>query len=257
MSDELKLGEPGNHKFPMGPTVNKEPIKLKKFYGFGDDIPIYFRPGTSDEAIIEAILIKKTDYIFPTMADAEMCFDIGANIGIVSVLLTHLYPEAIIHAFEPEEDNFNLLFMNTEKYPNILIHNYGLGASNGKKSLWPSDDPINKGGFSNFIQHGEPIDVQIYSIRQVCAQLGTPNIIKIDVEGAECEILRNMPDIKNVRWITGELHGEDAEYMLLQRLSSSFKLAHTRNFDDKVWHFNAVNKVWLQHVRNAAAPPEK
>lgn len=232
-------------------------MKLKKYFGLSEDIAIYYRPGTSDEGVLDTIINKKEDYIFPHMGDANMCFDIGANIGVASLVMATVYPNATIHAFEPEPENFSILMMNIEHYPNIFAHGYGLGASAGKKNLWPSDDPLNKGGFSNFIEHGEPTIVEIASVRQTVAALGVPDIVKIDVEGAECEILRNFPDIKKVRWITGELHGEDSEYLLLQRLSSSFLLQHARGFGSKVWHFHAMNKAWKKELENAAVPPEK
>ncbi len=232
-------------------------MKLKKYYAFGEDKPpVIYRPGTSDDAIINSILINQQEYRFPSFDDVKLCFDMGGNIGVVAVILANIYPKAIIHSFEPEDENFSILQQNADHYPNITCHNYGLGAATGKKPLYPSADPANLGGFSNFIQHGEPKAVQIFAIKAVVEKFGIPEIIKIDVEGAECEILRNFPNLKDVRYLTGELHGEDAEYLCLHSLSTYFDLAHSREFGEKTWHFHALNKGWTQSRRESEAAPK-
>ncbi len=232
-------------------------MKLKKYYAFGDEEPaVYYRPGTSDEAIIKAILVNQEEYKFPRMPDCKMCFDMGGNIGVVAVILARIYPGAIIHSFEPQAENFAILKQNAADYGNIRLHNYGLASSTGKLNLYPSADPTNMGGFSTFIEHGEPTQIQVQSIKSVCAQLGIPDLIKVDIEGAECEVLRNLPGIDKVKWITGELHGADAEYLLLHILSTNFLLSHSRHFGDKTWHFNALNKSWTDFGRDPSLQEE-
>lgn len=237
--------------------MSKQKFQLKKYWAFqeADAPPIYYRQNTSDEGIIKTLLHEQRDYKFPTFPDLSLIYDIGANIGIASIIMTRLYPGATIHAFEPQEDNFEVLKKNVEGYPKIVPHKFGLGASTGIKKLFPSDDPKNMGGFSTIIEHGEPVQIGVQSIKSIVEKYGVPELIKIDVEGAECEILRNLPNIDHVSWITGELHSEDAEFLMLHILSTNFRLQLERGFFDKVWHFQALNKSWTDF--GLAAPSDK
>lgn len=215
---------------------------LKEFHAFDGRQPIYYRPGTSDEAIIQAVLIDKKEYAFPKLKP-EVVFDIGGNIGIVSVVLANIYPDAKIYTFEPVKENYNLLLKNIESYKNVKSFCCGLGSKSEMKTIHRSTDPTNLGGFSTYIKDGEADGDRIYVVEtaKLCRELGTPDVIKIDVEGAEYDIISDIPDLENVKWITGELHGVD-DYKLLGLLDKHFLLEFARALGDKVWHFHALTK---------------
>lgn len=216
---------------------------LKQFEGFPDKPPIFYRPGTSDTAIINSVFINQQEYLFPPFKPKTV-FDMGANIGVTAVILANVYPDAQIYSFEPEPENFSLLEMNARSYPNVKCFNYGLSNDSGAGRLYPSTDPVNLGGFSTHIKNGPGTLVALRDIAEVCQELGTPDLIKIDVEGAENHILRAMPNIEKVGWITGELHDIEA-YGLLAYLSINFHLQFKHEFGDAVWHFQALNRAGL------------
>lgn len=216
----------------------------KLFNAFEDRASIRYRPGTSDEAIIKAVIIDRTEYAFPKF-EPKIIFDIGANIGVVSVVLANVYPDAKIYSFEPVLENFTLLAENVSHYKNITPKWYGLGRESGKARIYHSEDPTNLGGFSNHIKHGDGLMVHLTGISEVCKEFGVPDLIKIDTEGAEYDILTNMPNLDKVKWICGELHGV-RDYALLDHLSKDFHLHFSRFFHDKVWHFSALSKEFLE-----------
>lgn len=215
---------------------------VKKFHFWEDSPALLYRPGTSDEAIIKAVLVDRTEYFFPAFKP-KLIFDIGANIGIVSALFAHLYPEAKICAFEPVKENLDLLRQNAAHYPNIVVCGYGLGDDSGKRRIYHSDSPSNLGGFSLAIPHGPGELVPVMDVSEACKQFGTPDLIKIDTEGAEYEILMGMPNLEKVQFIAGELHGVN-DYLLLNRLSRYFDLQLGRHFGERNWHFHALSKSW-------------
>lgn len=221
-------------------------MKLKKFFGFGDDKPpILYRPESCDESIIHSNVIERNEYLFPKMAP-KIVFDIGANIGVISAILAQIYPDAIIYAFEPIESNFEILLMNAEAYPNIKPKKFGLGPRREMRHFFPSDNIINHGGYSTEIKSDKPtISCQIESMTEICKVLGPPDLIKIDVEGAEHSILTDMtePQLHSLKWIAGELHGIK-DFALLDFLSAKFEIQVQRNFGDVVYHFHARNKTW-------------
>lgn len=221
-------------------------MKLKKFFGFGGDKPpIYYRPESCDESIIQANVIEKNEYLLPNMSP-KIVYDIGANIGVISAILAQVYPDATIYAFEPIEENFEILLKNVEPYPNIKPKKFGLGPKRGMRDFYPSDNVINHGGYSTEIKSDkEVVSCQIESMEEICKVLGPPELIKIDVEGAEHSILTCMSEIQlnHLKWISGELHGIK-DFALLDFLSTKFNIQVQRNFMDVVYHFHAMNKTW-------------
>lgn len=219
-------------------------VTSKLFHAFDERPPIKYRPGTSDEAVIKAVIIDRNEYAFPKM-NPQLVFDIGANIGVVSVVMANIFPGAKILAFEPEIENFKLLSENMASYKNVTPMNCGLGSKTETAMLYASEDPVNLGGYSNHIPGPSSGNIPIVSMAQMCDKVGTPDVIKIDCEGAEYDILTSIPHIEDVKWITGELHGVK-DFALLDFLSKEFLIQTSRRFGDKVWHFHALSIKWVQ-----------
>ena len=213
--------------------------------------PIYFRPGTSDTALIFDVLLKapnKREYQLRTELHPKVVLDIGANIGITSILLANQYPEAIIHCFEPEARNFSLLSRNVASYPNIRCHSVALSNCDKQGELFYSDNPTNFGGFSLFekgITKNRRATITIRNVRTYLKELDITEVdlIKIDSEGAEFDILTTMEldMLTRVGWILGELHGE-RDFELLAYLSTHFDVAISKPLTSRMSMFQARNK---------------
>jgi FkbM family methyltransferase len=128
--------------------------------------------------------------------------DVGAYIGLSVLYFKSRYPNAHITAFEPNPNIFPLLQENIE-YNNIRdvkLHNIAIGKGDEKRKLY-----IETSGFMAFStasfrkdawngkQKSRPIIVQTKPLSKYINKINNKvDILKIDVEGAEYEILKEL-----------------------------------------------------------------
>jgi FkbM family methyltransferase len=128
--------------------------------------------------------------------------DCGANIGFSIIKLKMQYPNCSILAFEPDAKNFDLLKKNTAQFSNITLEN---------KAVWNIDTTLN---FNMSGTQGSAFDKESTETKPVTAvRLKTylqkkVDFLKIDIEGAEYEVLMDCRDeLVNVDNLFLEYHG--------------------------------------------------
>jgi FkbM family methyltransferase len=209
---------------------------------------VHYRPGSSDLEVIYKILLKggkKAEYYIPEDVRPRTIWDIGANIGAASLYFSYRFPQAEIHCFEPVPENHAMIERNIGGISRIRAHMFALGAKEGSLGIRASDMTRNFGGFS-FHEAGTAEaaarKVQVRTPRGVIENgtASAPDLIKIDVEGAEYEILTAFDPqvLARVRWIVGELHGERS-FALLEFLSRWFDIETKKTLGKRLFNFNA------------------
>lgn len=129
-----------------------------------------------------------------------VCYDCGANVGHFSFLVSNLLTKGVVYAFEPIESNITQL--NTHLLLNkkrsditqkIEVHPFGLSDSN--KKLHFTNLPNSEG--NTYISTSPKMEkstiaIQAYSIDYLVfnQKMLPPNLIKIDIEGAEFDLLK-------------------------------------------------------------------
>ncbi|HVH15530.1 MAG TPA: FkbM family methyltransferase [Candidatus Angelobacter sp.] len=147
--------------------------------------------------------------------------DVGANLGFYSILLKNHFEE--IYAFEPNQAHF---LKWKEKPPNVKFFPYALCDRNGSADLYlgtgtGSHDTLlpvfdyNPGNYPSATgpkryEGGRQVTVEARSYDS----FGFPDadLVKIDVEGAEREVLKGMVgslESKRVRSVMIEVHNLD------------------------------------------------
>ena len=131
--------------------------------------------------------------------DGGVVLDIGANLGVMSVLLGERLPSARVLAFEPIPSNFETAARVLRHFgrTNVELFDVALGA--GREDLemiLPLRNGVRKHGLGRVVQHGsrrpgerfrvpqERLDDYLDRTERVAA-------IKIDVENHEYEVLSN------------------------------------------------------------------
>jgi FkbM family methyltransferase len=138
------------------------------------------------------------ELIYKTIGEAKgnrVAIDIGANVGHYTEYMAKIFPKVI--AVEPHPENIKTLIEKTAKFPNVEIWKGVVGGSDGQTKLYINSNP---GGHSiskvvaeckTFGHDLEKfIDVRSWRLDTIAEGLDI-GVIKIDVEGAEVEVLRS------------------------------------------------------------------
>lgn len=190
---------------------------------------IHLRPGTTDYAVYNEIFIEQPHVIALT-ASPRFIIDGGANIGISAVDFALRYPNSRIVAVEPEAQNFQMLLKNVEQFPNIFPVNAALWGSSTELTLsdpgggaWAFRTSASTSRLQKIIQSVPSTTVDLI---MAAYQVDSVDILKLDIEGAEAEVLKHSSNwIGGVGVLIVELHeGIRADCRAI------FELA-TRNFD--------------------------
>lgn len=125
-------------------------------------------------------------------------FDVGANLGSYSRLLSKVFPNAQIHAFEPNENTFKQLVYNAGN--SFKCINLGMDAEEKTKDIFvyssnlaSSHASIYKEAFTSYHKRKDIVkfQIQMSSIDLYCEKEKIRNIdfLKIDTEGNEFNVL--------------------------------------------------------------------
>ena len=173
----------------------------------GARYPVFLRLSTSDVCSYRDVLICQDKRYDPGIPDfsPQTIIDVGAHIGMASLLFAYRYPKTRIIAVEPEPANFTALVRNVSPYKNIVPVQAALWKEDGEVGLGKSTAHP-KGAFA-IAEEGER-RVRAITMGTLMKETGvnTIDFLKVDIEGAEKEVFQNCAWLKNVRVMAIELH---------------------------------------------------
>jgi FkbM family methyltransferase len=147
--------------------------------------------GTNELPVQQALL----GYLNP----GDIFYDIGANVGFFTVIGAKLVgPSGQVYAFEPVSENAAAIRHNAKinDFSKVTVLEKAVSSSTGKGELLLAEYP----GGHTLSTAGTPPDlkgsvtVDLVSIDDLVEQqrLTPPTVVKIDVEGAEIDVLHGM-----------------------------------------------------------------
>jgi len=149
------------------------------------------------------------EYWIKFSRQAKIIFDIGANVGLYSLLAAATNASARIHAFEPTPEIAASLCENIQlnKLQNILVNRLGVGNKSGQAFLkrFMGGEDIYDG--MNFISTEKSADanlpITVVTIDDYCRQneIARIDLMKMDIEGGEYGALRGAKNLLESRAI--------------------------------------------------------
>lgn len=145
----------------------------------------------------------------------DVFYDIGANIGTHSLFASKIVSSGEIHAFEPHSVNYEVLKDNIKlNKADIQTHKFGL--FNEEKEIGFNSISETTAEGKAHIDSDEEINIQVKRTDEL--KIPNPDVVKIDVEGAEKRVLEGMENIiSDCRAIYIEAHPE----RMIERFNNS------------------------------------
>ena len=132
----------------------------------------------------------------------DLVFDVGANTGFHTQVFLDLGARVI--AIEPQPWCTKLLKNKFFGLETVIIVEAGLASHSGVLVLHTNKIIPQISTFSEFFRNnnkllgiwGRPLEVTVTTIDDLVKRYGTPDFIKIDVEGYELEVIKGMTSIR-------------------------------------------------------------
>lgn len=159
----------------------------------------------------------------------DVVYDVGANIGLYSCFALQAIDTGSVIAFEPEPENRERAEYNLSRNADQTDYSVlpvALSDSDGEAELELKGGVGDGKHTLNTSNTGQKITIQTCRLDTLIAQddIPQPNVMKIDVEGAEAKVLDGAEDtLSDVRSIICEVHTQD-----LQKFESSSEEIETK-----------------------------
>jgi FkbM family methyltransferase len=176
--------------------------------GAGQKRGLLIRNNGFDWTVVDELFLRQVYRV--DLADVTRILDLGGNIGLATVAFAWNHPQAQICTVEPIPDNLAVLRRNVElnRVPGRVVAG-AVGPKDGQTRFTLSENPCQHSAGLAARPTGKTLNVQVFSVPTLMTMMGWQQIdlMKIDVEGAEREVLGGQPSwLKNVRCLIGEGH---------------------------------------------------
>ena len=133
-------------------------------------------------------------YAFEASGRAPRVIDAGANIGMAVVFFKALYPDAVVTAYEPDPDTFAMLTRTVadNAMRGVELVNAAVGERVGAATLYTDADPSGSITASFDRAWGGPVGRPVRVVRLSDEIDGPVDFLKLDVEGAEYGVVRDL-----------------------------------------------------------------
>jgi len=185
--------------------------------------------------------------------EGDIFVDVGANIGLMSLLASSLVGESgAVYSFEPVTTTFNLLNKNItlNQIDNIQTMNFGLGSAPGTALIFEVDHENR--GMSSFVERkvnndkGTEVSINTLDSFLVSKEVENVRLLKIDVEGWELEVLKGAQELirkPEAPIICIEYNKQFPEHKAIYELIISSNKYHIYILPHGNWHTSRLIRI--------------
>ncbi|WP_324759666.1 FkbM family methyltransferase [Haloarcula montana] len=157
--------------------------------------------------------------VLATVESEDTFYDVGANIGLYSCFVGQTLTTGTIIAFEPHPEEAKILRKNLKHngLPRDAVHRVALSDSNGLATLRTSFE-----GAGHAVVNENTAPEPLYEVDKrvgdeyiTTADLPSPSVVKIDVEGLELPVIEGFAEtlsIDTCRVVYAEYHPSKSSY---------------------------------------------
>jgi FkbM family methyltransferase len=181
------------------------------------------------------------------LKDSPLIVDAGANIGIGLIYFNYIYKNPRLVALEADKNIF-------EKYLKKNVNTYQLNKEVTliNKALWSSMDTLkfNSTGLDDgAISESGNVLIESTSLDLLIETYGAIDLLKIDIEGAELEVLRSSKLLHKVKNIYIEMemcsdkNYEDLILKILKKNSFNYYVRSSTKYNSPIEMFKSSDKI--------------
>lgn len=162
----------------------------------------------------------------------QLIFEIGSNIGQYTLLMAEQTgPSGTIVCVEPDSDNFAFLErnVNDNKLANVILLHKAIGEREGQMEFYK--DTVTGGRMSSLLRkhtgnhfQGKTESVSVSTLTALIGEYGTPDLIKVDTEGAETMIFASVPELPITTTYFVEVREETAKEIFTMFRKQGFSI---------------------------------
>lgn len=230
----------------LRPLVNQvvpaEPTEVIVRSGHAAGLHLYIRPREEKFYWTGAYEEHTQDLLVRLLQPSMTFWDVGTHIGFLSMLAARIVGETgHVHSFEPMPENRARLqkAIAANGFSNISVHETALAAIPGAMTLHPGAHSTT---WTLMAEHGDDRSVAVVcdTLDNVTDSYGVPDLIKIDVEGAEVDVLRGGIELLAMHRprLLVEFH-DDANLQTAKRLLPTYHFEQIENT------YTPERTIWL------------